>query len=464
MIHTQLSDWTLTSKPTDPREKARISGGEHFNYKEMSEEHFLQALRDGHGFCPLHRDQAQADQAITNIITFDFDHNTTPLPAFVEGLSIKPTYTYYSFSNGKDGQYRYRLIFQLSECITGSEYDAVHQYIAQANRWKPAPKGEGDNLNRYDPLARNQYFFSGTSISYYPNNIINEYTHTQPKPAPTPTAKRAKKARQSQFKYYPNSFVEKIYEYIPSPYAIRFNYITHTPLPEVDADTPIIEYPADYIETPRKFAYDPLKKCYTISKYKDGENRHKKLFITGIILRRLNPDLTPIHLLKALLREFAIYYDNTDGKYTMPRLLAIADAVLDADVNRELKKWRKPKYLVNPKYCAKHLVTKRQVVGQQNGIRQAEERKKRYEQIAEWYDPTQTDAQNLLRLKQKGIKCSRNTLTAFKHLYGYTQGREQANPQGSTQAQGRDSTQQQQPMKPDIAESVKKMLRGGLNN
>ena len=158
MIFTQLSDWTLTSKPTDPREKARISGEAHFHYREVSEEHFLQALRDGHGFCPLHRDQAQADTTHTNLIVFDFDHNTQPLDSFVEGLSIKPTYTYYSFSNGKDGQYRYRLIFQLSECITGSQYDEEHQHIAQANGWKPAPKGDGDNLNRYDPLARNQYF------------------------------------------------------------------------------------------------------------------------------------------------------------------------------------------------------------------------------------------------------------------------------------------------------------------
>lgn len=467
MIYTQLSDWQYTHKPSDPREKARISGEAHFHYMELSEEHFLQALKDGHGFCPLHRDIHQADQARTNIIVYDFDHCTTPLPAFVEGLSIKPTYTYYSFSNGKDGQYRYRLIYELSECITGSQYDAAHNHIAQANGWMPATKD--DPTNKYDPLARNQYFFSGTDIKYYPDNIIIGYnTHTAPasprKPQGKPTPKAETAPRQSQFKYYPDSFVAKIYEYIPSPYAIRFNYITHTPLPEEDADTPVIHYPADYIETPRKYAYDPRKKSYTIAKYRDGEKRHKKLFVTGIILRRLNPDLTPIHLLKALLREFTLYYDNSDDKYTMPRLIAIADAVLDADVNRELKKWRKPKYVVNPKYCQKHLVSKRQVVGQQNGIRQAAERAKRYEDISKYYDPTETDNSNLLRLKQKGIKCSKNTLTAFKLLYGYTQGREQANPQGSTQAQGRDSTQQQQPMKPDIAERGKKMLRGGLNN
>ena len=425
----------------------------------MSEKYFLQALQAGHGFCPLHRDQAQADQARTNIIVYDFDHSTTPLDEFIKGLTIKPAYTYYSFSNGKDGQFRFRLIYQLNTPIEGWQYDAAHQYIAQTNGWMPAPKGEGDNLNTYDPLSRNQYYFSGSDVKYYPDNIIYEYnTHTAPasprKPQGKPTATKSGKHPRhdgdeyTQYKYFSDSFVKKIFEYIPSPYAVRFNYITHTPLPEVDADTPVIHYPADYIETPRKFVFDPLKKSYGIAKYRDGENRHKKLFVTGIIIRKLNPDLTPIHLLKALLREFTIYYDNTDGKYTMPRLLAIADAVLDADVTVELKKWRKPKYLVNPKYCNKHLVTKRQVVGMQNGIRQAEERAKRYADIAQHYDPTKTDAANLLTLHNAGIKCSKNTLTAFKHLYGYTQ--------GSTQAQGRDSTQQQQPMKPDIAESVKR--------
>ena len=468
MIYTLLSDWTLNSKPADPKEKARISGEAHFHYRELSEEHFLQALRDGRGFCPLSRDKNQADTAQTNLIVFDFDHNTTPLPAFVEGLNLKPTFTYYSFSNGKDGQYRYRLIYQLADTIKGYQYDAVHQHIAQANGWMPAPKGDGNILNKYDPLSRNQYFFSGTSISYYPDNIIEYNTHAaQPREQHQPTPKAGTTPRQTkpttntaQYKHFPDSFVAKIYEYIPSPYAVRFNYITHTPLPEVDADCPIIEYPKGYVETPRKFAYDPQKKCYAISKYKDGEKRHKKLFITGIILRKLNPDLAPIHLLKALLREFAMYYDNSDDKYTMPRLIAIADAVLEADITMELRRWRKPKYIVNPKYCNKHLVSKRQVVGQQNGIRQAAERAKRYEDISKYYDPTETDNTNLLRLKQKGIQCSKNTLTAFKRLYGYTQGREQANPQAPNTNQGCPAA----PYDVHIAESVKKILRGGLNN
>ena len=437
MIFTQLSDWTYTRKPTDPKEKARISGEAHFHYRELSEEHFLQALRDGHGFCPLSRDQAQADQAITNIITFDFDHNTTPLPAFVEGLALKPTFSYYSFSNGKGGQFRFRLIYQLAECITGSQYDEVHQYIAQTNGWMPATKD--DQTNKYDPLARNQYFFSGTSISYYPSNIINEYTHTQPKPAQAPTAKRVKKARQTQPQadtttaYFTDEFKRNMGRLSPHAFTQlqqegSVYYITHTPLPEVDNNTPIREYPKGYVETPRRLYWDSVNHTHFAKKWTDGEKRHRKIYMAGIILRKLNPQLSPDKLLFALCREFATYYDNTDKKYTTADVIHIVERVLSADINRELGRWKRKNYIVNVSYCKKHGVSKRSVVGEQNGIRQAAERDKRYEQIARYYDPTETDNKNLLTLHNAGIKCSIRTLKRYKQAYGYSTQAPKAEP------------------------------------
>lgn len=322
MIYTQVSDWQYTHKPTDPKEKARISGAEHFHYREMTEEVFYEALQEGHGFCPLHRDQDQADTTLTNLIVFDFDHNTQPLDSFVEGLNIRPTYTYYSFSNGKDGQYRYRLIYELSECITGSEYDAVHQHIAQTNGWMPATKG--DPTNKYDPLARNQYFFSGTDLKYYPDNIIiYEYTHTQPKPAPT--AKKARhQPRQTKPQadtpttaYFTEEFKRNYGRLTPHAYTQltaegSVYYITHTPLPEVDNNTPIIEYPANYIETPRRLFWDSANRTYFVKKWEDGEKRHRKIYMACIILRKLNPQLSPDELLFATAQEFATYYSNED--------------------------------------------------------------------------------------------------------------------------------------------------------
>ena len=430
MIYTQLSDWTLTSKPTDPTEKARISGEAHFHYRELSEEHFLQALQAGHGFCPLSRDQAQADTSHTNIIVYDFDHSTIPLPAFVEGLALKPSYTYYSYSNGKDGQFRFRLIYQLYTPIEGSQYDAAHQYIAQANGWKPATKD--DQTNKYDPLARNQYFFSGTSISYYPDNIIEYNTHTQPKPAQAPTAKRVKKARQTKPQadtpttaYFTEEFKRNYGRLTPHAYTQltaegSVYYMTHTPLPEVDSNTPIIEYPKGYVETPRRLWWDSENHAYFVKKWEDGEARHRKIYMASIIIRRLNPQLSPDELLFAVCQEFATYYSNDDKKYTTADLIRIVERVLSADMGRELGKWRRKNYIVNGSYCEKHGTSKRAIVGAENGKRNAAERAKRYEQIAEHYDPDKTDAQNLLRLKQKGIQCSQRTLTSYKQAYGYT--------------------------------------------
>lgn len=502
MIYTQLSDWTYTRKPTDPTEKARISGKQQFHNREMTEEAFYEALQEGHGFCPLSRDQAQADQARTNIIVYDFDHSTIPLPAFVEGLSIKPSYTYYSFSNGKDGEFRFRLIYQLSTPIEGYQYDAVHQHIAEANGWMPATKD--DQTNTYDPLARNQYFFSGTSISYYPDNIINEYTHTQHKPAPAPTAKKARQTKpqaNTTTTYFGDEFKQNFGRLTPHAFTQlqqegSVYYITHTPLPQVDADTSIIVYPKDYIETPRRLYWDSVNHTHFVKKWADGEQRHRKIYMACIILRKLNPQLSPDELLFATAQEFATYYDNTDKKYTTGDIIRIVERVLDADINRELGKWKRKGYIVNGIYCEKYGVSKRSVVGEQNGIRQAAERDKRYEQIARYYDPTETDNKNLLTLHNAGIKCSIRTLKRYKQAYGYsTQASkaeqapketpiEQAPPKAEPAPAPKPKekhptappreTPQQPTMTPNYAfdrvmdtetiEGIKKMLRRGLNN
>ena len=197
-------------------------------------------------------------------------------------------------------------------------------------------------------------------------------------------------------------------------------YITHTPLPQVDADTSIIVYPKDYIETPRRLYWDSVNHTHFVKKWTDGEQRHRKLYMAGIILRKLNPQLSPDELLFAVCQEFATYYDNTDKKYITGDIIRIVERVLSADMGRELGKWRRKNYIVNGSYCEKHGTSKRAIVGAENGKRNAAERAKRYEQIAEHYDPDKTDAQNLLRLKQKGIQCSQRTLTSYKQAYGYT--------------------------------------------
>ena len=111
MIYTQLSDWKRNYKP-DKEERKLISGNRHFHSKILTESEFLTALQQGHGFAPLQRREVNGQaHGKTNLIVFDFDHQTAPIEQFIKTLKIKPSYTYYSFSNGcEEGLYRYRLI------------------------------------------------------------------------------------------------------------------------------------------------------------------------------------------------------------------------------------------------------------------------------------------------------------------------------------------------------------------
>jgi len=138
--------------------------------------------------------------------------------------------------------------------------------------------------------------------------------------------------------------------------------------------------------------------------------------MTGIILRKLNPQLTDTELFYAIVKEFCTYFENKDKKYNLLRLMEITDAILDADIETELSNWKRKNYKVNTQYCEKHHKTKRQICGATN----AKKRKSiNYERIAQYYDPTLTDNANLLKMNRKGVKITRQTLYNFRVEYGY---------------------------------------------
>ena len=322
-------------------------------------------------------------------------------------------------------------------------------------------------------------------------------THTQPKPAPAPTAKRAKKARQTKPQadttttYFGDEFKQNFGRLSPHAFTQlqqegSVYYATHTPLPMVDADSPIIEYPANYIETPRRVWWDNINRAHFIKQWQDGEARHRRIYMAGIIIRKLNPQLSPDELLFAVCQEFATYYSNDDKKYITADFIRIVERVLSADTGRELGRWKHKGYIVNGQYCDRHGITKRQVVGRENGKRKTAEKEAKYEQIARYYDPTETDNKNLLTLHNAGIKCGPRTLSNFKQTYGYTTPKETpaAAPKPKTESKPAPAqckhhtppreTPPQHPITPNLSfdrvtdmetiESIKKMLRRGLNN
>ena len=184
-------------------------------------------------------------------------------------------------------------------------------------------------------------------------------------------------------------------------YEGKYENIMKTPL-ELDEDTPIIQYPDNYYEITRPwYQYDGSTR-----KIKDGENRRKKLFLNGIIRRKINPNITIENLLYNLVWEFENYYINNGNAITKNDLYKIASNVFEYADDREINKG-KPRYksFVNPKFCKKYNMTPKQVMG---NIRN----KKQY--IGEFYDPSLTDEDNLKIMKEYGLDISIITLKRWR--------------------------------------------------
>lgn len=172
-------------------------------------------------------------------------------------------------------------------------------------------------------------------------------------------------------------------------------------------------FPSNYLEIRR---YWTSKDGGRAIKLKDKEGRRRKLFINGIIRRRITPDITFDHLLYNLLYELVYYVSNYEAENIIDKreIYNIARSVMKADLSRsDGMKGTSRKFMVNPNYCAKYGVSKKKarVIASKaiNGNR-----------IGELYDCTKTDNENLLLMKQHGLDISLVTLKRWRKQNGIT--------------------------------------------
>ena len=199
-------------------------------------------------------------------------------------------------------------------------------------------------------------------------------------------------------------------------YTDSIEVVNNTPL-NYDPTKMYIDLPDDYIEIERKTytVYDMRNGEKTFKykdnyRWKDGEGRKKKLFLTAIMRRMMLPTITFEQLLFNTVWELENFYLNTKKDYiTKKQVFQIVTNALKEDLAsyKSMAKRDKRKFIVNPYY--------NNVVGYSNKQLAAMAKKAiHYAEIGELYDCNLTDKENLEIMKQYGVKCSKNTLTRFK--------------------------------------------------
>lgn len=402
MIKVCLSVESYSIKPTS----SVIEKMKFMNNDNLSLEEFIDFLKNGRCYTSLMKNNHRNKNNFicTNLLTYDIDHSTVQMCEYVEALSILPTFCYTTPSNA-DGDYRFRLCYALNNDICSvDEFYAVSRSFAEQLGLR--------FVDKRSFLGEQFWNGSSTGVFIIYNNIINlnliniNYSYKR-----TSTGSNSKSITQSicdnsqQYSLtdtFEKDFFQMTYNDFLKKYLTVYPNIEKTPIEIKNEDEPIIYYPENYYEIRRDF----YKKNGYIKKLKDGEGRRRRLFLNGIIRRKINSDITFENLLVNLVYEFDTYYINDGNAITQKVIYDIAIGVMKADITN-YSDLGKPnhKFFINPLYRIKYNLSTNQVLGK---IRN----KKQY--IGDFYDPSLTDKQNVDIMKGYGLDISIITLKRWK--------------------------------------------------
>lgn len=391
-----------------------------YELKEVNQDSFSDFIRKGYCYTSVMKDDHRSkDNFIkTNIITYDIDDCKVEMDDALKGLSIKPYICYTSPSNGMEGKgYRYRLIYCLDEPITKREDYYVYARSLEDQIALQSIVGDCvDNRSYYPEQYWNGCRYCNIIVNknniLYKNNILLNNNYRIDYHGRTSNGKVHKSItqtyiKQSQHISLSDTFEDDYWNMSFKEILEKYDYpnIEHTPI-EYDDSLLMITYPENYYEI-RRPSYK-TKGGYT-KKIKDGEERRKKLYLNGIVRRKINPDISFDNLLYNLVYEFYYYYINDGNKIDKKILYQIAKNVMEADIREgDLGKPIK-KSFANPLYCQKHNLTKREVSD-------LSKNKKQY--IGEFYDFTKTDKENIEIMKEYGLEIKIATLKRWKKENG----------------------------------------------
>lgn len=382
--------------------------------KELTISNFTELLKQGYAYTSVMNGKRNRDCfACTQVLTFDIDGAPTTMDEYIKKLPLIPSICYTTSSN-KVGDYRFRLLYIVNEQICDAdEYQMLSRSLAEQ-------LGLGKELDTRSYLPEQLWFgcyncsITNYNITYSKEDIIitdsikklitdKSLSNKECKPQNIITTHKHNALR------FTSSLMEDYRKLSYFELLEKYNGFVNMEKSEIDMneDEPLIYYPSDYYEIRR-----PWKRINgETKKIGDGENRRKHLFLNGLIRRRIYPSITADDMLLCMVYEFSHYYLNNGNKITKETLLEITENVMNAEIADTNLGKPLNKAFVNPLYCAKHHMTKKEVLGMTRN-------KQRY--IEELFNPCLTDKENLAILKENGITISRQTLAKWKRKNGFT--------------------------------------------
>ena len=411
-----------------------------YQRQSITVEEFALLIKEGYCFCHSFKtngilfglsEKKDANFLSADMVFVDIDDSDIVMNDYVGRLSKKPTLYYTTPNNHTEKsnyKYRFRLCYLFCLPIyTVETYHSLYDGIAESIRKDIQDVEIKDNCGRTPSqqfsgnakaeceLYVTDNVFSHSDFPYQSNNVSFSSSLSI---SNGNLSKSAKKDDDTvigvkDLIIADKSFISDINTLSPydliDKYRTKYRYFTHTELHFQDGYALI---PSDYQEIYRQTYMDSFIKnngdeikFSAVKKLRDGDNRRKKLYIAGLIMKKILPNITFENLLYNLICERTYYYDNSDRVLSNKVLANIARNVVNIPLEKiQLQsKRKKRKFCVDKSYCA--------MLGISPSAMKNKVRKMlKDEEIGNAYDCSLSVAENLAAFKEMDISVGKSKL------------------------------------------------------
>ncbi|MCI6392926.1 MAG: hypothetical protein MR822_00345 [Bacteroidales bacterium] len=349
-----------------------------------------------------------------NMVFVDIDDCIISMSDFVTKLSHKPTIAYTTPNNHSEKSnylYRFRLCYIIESPIKDIDtYKRVYEGIMQ----HLSKDVEGfvckDNCGR---SPSQQFSGNGSgNCEVYASNIIYDSQRLAISETKIVQQIECNKRRNAEVVANDNQMLSDLSVMRSSDFIAKYrtiySFFESTPLEYHDGYAIL---PKDYTMIKRAWYWDDFNKKDGTVKYfgrpkrlRDGDNRKKKLYTSALIRKQILPSVSFEHLLFNLVWDREQYYDNSDNELNNNRLIDICRRVIATPLEEiKLKRYRPKEYEVDKEYCREHGITP-------NEMKNRVKRQLKDMEIGESYDCSMSVSENLIMLKELGVKVGKSRL------------------------------------------------------
>lgn len=389
-----------------------------YNFKE----------KDESGLITVHQKTLQGFD-YTNAIFYDIDKMPITMEEYLSHCQFKPSLAYTTMSNGKVTDtgtfYGYRLLYVFDSSFSSiDEFDKMYFAIAAVNGFRQQAYPDG-TLYEFDYRKVNQQYYGGgihseslrSDIVYTVDDFSSYFTKGEylkqslslsvnKRKSPNKNNTKKKEEGITYYSEMDNLFYKDYFTLSPTKFIESYSRTYYDNYTQSLATARTLSddgrywvYPDDYVEVKRNWKVIDGKR--QVVKWKDGNGRRKKLYVTAQIMKFNLPSISKEQLVFNLVYERFYYFDNSDNVLNNKTLIRIADNALENDF--ELSPCKHPKFSVNKDYWLRGDMTS-------NAAKNIIRKELKQKEVLSVYDFGLSVKENLKILKEKGMKVSRSYL------------------------------------------------------